>query len=104
VGSDGTVQTVVWESPAFKAGLAIGHRIIAINGLEYSPELLRSALEATADKRHPLALIVKQDKRYSTITLDYSGGLRYPRLEKQGEEESSLDRLLKGRTEGAPVG
>jgi hypothetical protein len=32
------------------------------------------------------------------LTLAYSGGLRYPRLEKSGEGEGSLDRLLKPRT------
>ena len=104
VGNDGLVQTVVWDSPAFKAGFAIGHRIVAVNGVEYSADLWRSSLRATAEKRSPLSLIVKQDKRYSTISLDYSGGLRYPRLEKQGEGESSLDRLLMERTSEAPVG
>jgi predicted metalloprotease with PDZ domain len=103
VGNDGLVQTVVWDSPAFKAGMAVGHRIIAINEVEYSPDLLRAALAATTDRRTPLSLIVKQDKRYSMITLDHSGGLRYPRLEKVGEGESSLDRLLKARTGEAPV-
>ena len=104
VGNDGLVQTVVWDSPAFKAGFAVGHRIVAVNGVEYSADLWRSSLRATAEKRSPLSLIVKQDKRYSTISLDYSGGLRYPRLEKQGEGESSLDRLLMERTSEAPVG
>jgi predicted metalloprotease with PDZ domain len=104
VGNDGLVQTVVWDSPAFKAGFAIGQRIVAVNGGEYSADLWRSSLRATAEKRAPLSLIVKQDKRYSTISLDYSGGLRYPRLEKQGEGESSLDRLLMERTSEAPVG
>jgi hypothetical protein len=32
------------------------------------------------------------------LTLAYSGGLRYPRLEKTGEGEGSLDRLLKPKT------
>jgi hypothetical protein len=41
---------------------------------------------------------VKQDSNYRTIRLDYSFGLRYPRLEKSGEGEGSLDRLLQPRT------
>lgn len=98
VGHDGVVQAVVWDSPAFKAGMTIGTHIVAVGGIEYSADLLRSALRQTSDGRSPLALLVKQGKRYRTITLDYSDGLRYPRLEKTGEEESSLDRLLSPRT------
>ena len=59
--------------------------------------------DATA-KTHPLSLIIKQGSRYRNITLDYSGGIRYPRLEKTGEGESSLDRLLARKTGGAPAG
>jgi predicted metalloprotease with PDZ domain len=103
VANDGAVQSVVWDSPAFKAGMTIGNRIVAINGTEYSAELFRSSLKDATDKKRPLSLILKQDKRYRTITLDYSGGLRYPRLEKIGEGESSLDRLLSSRTNGTPV-
>lgn len=102
-GNDGTVQSVVWDSPAFRAGLVVGDRIIAVNGVEYSGEMFRAGLRQSVDRKSPLSLIVKQDRRYRTMTLDYSGGLRYPRLEKIGEGESSLDRLLKARTGGAPV-
>ncbi|MBB5987707.1 M61 family metallopeptidase [Sphingobium lignivorans] len=101
--ADGNVTAVIWDSPAFKAGMAVGNRIIAINGEEFSTDLLRSAIGATAEKRTPLSFIVKQDRQYRTITLDYSGGLRYPRLEKTGEGKTSLDRLLESRTGTAPV-
>jgi hypothetical protein len=56
------------------------------------------AIKNATDARTPIQIIVKQDKYYRTLSLDYSGGLRYPRLEKTGEGEGSLDRLLKPKT------
>ena len=102
VGEDGIVRTVVWDSPAFRAGMAIGNDITAIGDTEFSAEAFREAVRATAEGRS-LTLTVRRDKRYRTITLDYSGGLRYPRLEKTGEGQTSLDRLLTARAGGAPV-
>ncbi|UZW54640.1 peptidase M61 [Sphingobium sp. JS3065] len=94
VKNDGEISNVVWDSPAFKAGLAIGSKIVAINGDEYSGEVFKAAIRSGK----PLQIIVKQDKYYRTLSLAYSGGLRYPRLEKMGEGEGSLDRLLKPKT------
>ena len=42
----------------------------------------------------PVQLIVRQQDAYRTVTLDWHGGLRYPRLEKIGKGDSGLDRLL----------
>ncbi len=94
VKSDGEISNVVWDSAAFKAGLVTGAKIVAINGDEYSGEVFKTALKAA----QPMQIIVKQDKYYRTLALAYSGGLRYPRLEKSGEGDGSLDRLLKPRT------
>jgi predicted metalloprotease with PDZ domain len=104
VNNSGDVQSVVWNSPAFAAGITVGAKVVAVNGEEYSTKLLRAGLKDSTDKKHPLSLIIKQGTRYRTITLDYSGGIRYPRLEKTGEGESSLDRLLAPKTGGAPAG
>jgi predicted metalloprotease with PDZ domain len=98
VTNSGDVRNVVWNSPAFQAGMTVGTRIVAVNGNEFSPEEFRNGLKSATDKNRPLSLIIKQEKRYRMITLDYSGGIRYPRLEKSGEGETSLDRLLSSRT------
>ncbi|WP_340266283.1 M61 family metallopeptidase [Sphingobium mellinum] len=94
VKNDGDISSVVWNSAAFKAGLATGVKIVAINGDEFSGDVFKAALKSAK----PMQLIVRQDKYYRTLTLAYSGGLRYPRLEKTGEGEGSLDRLLKPTT------
>ncbi|WP_264586066.1 M61 family metallopeptidase [Sphingobium sp. B7D2B] len=97
VGEDGVVRSVIWDSPAFKAAIAVGDSITAVGDTEFSADVFREGVRATAQK-HPLVLTLRRDKRYRTITLDYSGGLRYPRLEKSQEGSTSLDRLLTART------
>lgn len=98
VKTDGDILTTIWDSPAFKAGLASGMKIVAINGTEYSGDVFKASLtQAKADKK-PLELIVKQGKNIRVIRLDYFLGVRYPRLTKTGEGEGSLDRLLQSKT------
>ncbi|MEQ6334049.1 peptidase M61 [Sphingobium sp. MK2] len=94
VKNDGEISAVIWDSAAFKAGLVIGAKILAVNGDEFSGDVWKAAIKA----KQPIQIILRQDKYYRTLSLDYSGGLRYPRLEKTGEGEGSLDRLLKPRT------
>jgi predicted metalloprotease with PDZ domain len=94
VKNDGEVSGVIWDSAAFKAGLTVGAKILAVNGDEFSGDAWKAAIKA----KSPVQIILKQDKYFRTLTLDYSGGLRYPRLEKTGGGEGSLDRLLKPRT------
>jgi predicted metalloprotease with PDZ domain len=98
VRDDGGIDMVMWDSPGFRAGLSSGDRIYAVGGVEYSRTRLLDALRATAAGKQPLQLLVKRGHRFTTITLDYSGGIRYPRLEKTREGDGSLDRLLKPRT------
>ena len=94
VKNDGEISAVIWDSAAFKAGLVTGAKIVAVNGDEFSGDVWKAAIKA----KQPIQIILRQDKYYRTLSLDYSGGLRYPRLEKTGEGEGSLDRLLKPRT------
>jgi predicted metalloprotease with PDZ domain len=98
VKNDGEISSVIWDSPAFKAGLTVGAKIIAVNGTEFSQDIFKSALKDSKDPKKPVEIILKRDKSFRNIRLDYSGGLRYPRLEKIGEGDGSLDRLLKPKT------
>ncbi len=93
IGKDGGINSVVWDSPAFAAGLDNGDTITAVNGLAYSPEKLKEAITAAKDGT-PITLLVKKGERIDTRVIDYKGGLRYPRLAKIGDGETGLDRLL----------
>lgn len=80
VGKDGNLRNVLWDSLAFKAGLTIGTTIVAVNGDEYDADGLKDAIKAAKTGTAPIALLVKKDGHFRTVSLDYHGGLRYPNL------------------------
>lgn len=93
IDKDNGLDQVIWDGPAFKAGLTVGARLLAVNGLEFDTDRLKKAIKAKA----PFDLLVKEGDRYRTVRFDYAGGLRYPRLEKTTTGEAWLDRLLAPR-------
>src|SRR5206468_5474981 len=47
----GNVTEVVWDSPAFRAGLTTASKLIAVNGQEFAPEVLLEAIRAAKDRK-----------------------------------------------------
>ena len=82
VGKDGTLKNVLWESLAYKAGLAIGMKIVAVNGLEFDADNLKDVVKAGKTSKDAISLLVKDGAHYKTVSIDYHGGLRYPHLER----------------------
>ena len=82
VGKDNTLAVVLWDSPAFKAGLTAGNTIVAVNGIPFDPDVLKDIVKAAATSKDPIELIVKGTDRYRVVHIDYHGGLRYPHLER----------------------
>ena len=97
VDKSGKITSTLWEGPAFKAGLVSGAEIVAVNGKEFSGERISNAVSATKEGSK-VELIIKRGDDYETITIPYTGGLRYPHLVKTVKGEAGLDRLLTPRT------
>ena len=87
---EATINGVLWDGPSFKAGLAVGQKILAVNGIAYDTLRLKEAITAAKDGQHPINLIVRDGDHFKTVTIDYRDGLRYPRLERI---EGAPDRL-----------
>ncbi|MDE2279996.1 MAG: M61 family metallopeptidase [Xanthomonadaceae bacterium] len=83
----GTIYDVQWNGPAFKAGLVPGLDIVAVNGKDYSPDALKDAVKAAKGGSAPIELLVKNVDVYSTVKVDYHGGLRYPHLVRAGGKD-----------------
>ncbi|MFL5295032.1 MAG: M61 family metallopeptidase [Phenylobacterium sp.] len=81
IGRDTEITSVQWDSPAFKAGLTVGGRLVAVNGVAYDADRLKEAITA-AKAGAPLDLLVKTGDHYRTVAIAWKGGLRYPRLER----------------------
>jgi predicted metalloprotease with PDZ domain len=93
---EGTVDSVMWGSPAFKAGITESSQLLSINGTAYSDDVLLDALRSAQTKQTPLELILRKGDRYSIVQLDYHGGLRYPHLQRN-QTAARLDDILAAR-------
>src|SRR5262249_49721800 len=98
VGKGGDIADVLWDGPAFKAGLSPGMKLVAVNGKEYSSDAIKDAVTAAAkDKNQAVELLVKNFDEYKTIRIDYHDGLKYPHLERVNGKADRLSELLKAR-------
>ena len=96
VNDDGKVRGVVWDGIAFDNNIITGQTIEAVNGTAYSPEVMKDAITKAKDGT-PIELLVKRDEEYRTVSIDYTGGLRWPWLVRKGEGEALLDQFLEAK-------
>ena len=90
VGKEGKLVDVHWGGPAFNAGLVTGTTLLAVNGLTYDDDKLKDAIRA----RGPLELLVKIGDHVRSVQVSYTGGPRYPRLERVAGSAERLDMIL----------
>ncbi|MBU6320253.1 MAG: peptidase M61 [Alphaproteobacteria bacterium] len=96
VDSNGKITSVNWDGPAFRAGLTTLSTVTAVNGEAFSPTRLREAVAATSAGT-PVQLLLRTGEEFRTVTLDYSGGARYPHLERIEGAPAHLDDILAPR-------
>jgi predicted metalloprotease with PDZ domain len=77
---NGRVGDVRENSPAWKAGLAVGETIVAVDGQTFDPDTFDYALTTAQHDGKPMTLLVAQDGWYATLDVDYHGGPLYPHL------------------------
>lgn len=90
----GKVEDVLWNGPAFKAGLAPGMTIVAIDGHPYSTGVLRSEIAEAQKSRNPLQIVATGDGVTKSYTVDYAGGLKYPHLIRVPTTSDYLQQIL----------
>lgn len=82
LGRDADITQVQWDGPAFKAGLTVGMKLVAVNGIAYDAERLKETITEAKTGAGAIDLLVKAGDHYKTVSIDYHDGLRYPRLER----------------------
>jgi predicted metalloprotease with PDZ domain len=92
---DGTVQDSIVTKPAYLAGISPGMKVVAVNGRQFTPQVLRLALRAGTTLKEPLRLLVLNDDYYKTCTIDYHGGEVFPHLVREAGSPDLLDEILK---------
>ncbi len=98
LGKDAMIESVDWDMPAFKAGLTADTQIIAVDGDAYEDTRLKEVIRASAKDGQSIALLVKTNNQYRTVTVDYRGGLRYPHLERIAGTPDRLGEILSPKT------
>ncbi|HET7662423.1 MAG TPA: hypothetical protein VFK31_02190, partial [Rhodanobacteraceae bacterium] len=78
--SGGRVADVRWNGPAFKAGLAPGMRIVAVDGKAWNIGTLRDRIARAQQDKRPIHIRAKGDGVTRRYTIHYDGGLKYPHL------------------------
>jgi predicted metalloprotease with PDZ domain len=92
---DGTIRDVLYSSPAYKAELGPGMKIVAVDGRTYTSELMHNVIRDAKNSKEPITLIVVNTGYYRTVKIDYHGGERYPHLERVNSKPDLLDQILK---------
>jgi predicted metalloprotease with PDZ domain len=96
VGADTVISDVLFDSPAFRAGLGPGMKIVAVNGRRMSDDALRAGIRDSVNE--PIELIIDNDDNFRVVSIDYHGPERYPELERIVKTPAILDDILKPRT------
>ena len=97
VGKGGAINDVLWDGPAFKAGVSPGMTVVAVNGHDYDADGLKDAIKAAKGGNQPIELLVKNFDEYRTLRVAYHDGLQYPHLVRDESKPDTLSKLLKAR-------
>jgi predicted metalloprotease with PDZ domain len=94
VGPDGMIFDSIVGSPAYRAGVTSGMKLVGVNGRVYTPDGLQDAIDAAKGSTEPIQLLVVDDDYYRTANVDYHGGPEYPHLVRETGKPDYLDELI----------
>jgi predicted metalloprotease with PDZ domain len=96
--NEGSIADVRWNSPADKAKLFPGQKIIAVDGNVFSSDALKDAIKKAKGATEPIHLILQSDTFVTTADIDYHDGERYPSLVRVDGTPDYLDDITKPLT------
>lgn len=94
IADKGQVLDVRENSPAWKAGLSPGVKVLAVNGQEWDPDVLEYAVKTAAHSSAGIAFIADNDGAVGTYTVNYHGGLRFPHLVRIAGTPDMLAKIM----------
>jgi predicted metalloprotease with PDZ domain len=92
---DGTVVDVIPDTPADRAGVAPGMKLLGVNNRRFTKDRLHDAVAATKGGKEKLVFLLENQEYFKTVTLDYAEGKRYPHLERDNGKPDLLTEILK---------
>ena len=97
MGIRAKVLDVLWDGPAFRAGMVKGMEILSVDGTTYSHAAMQDALDTCGADGGSIELVVRRLDRIRTLTIESPCGQRYPSLKPNGEGPHLLDAILAPR-------
>ncbi|PXV55439.1 Predicted metalloprotease, contains C-terminal PDZ domain [Dyella jiangningensis] len=97
---DGDVIDVLWNGPAFKAGMAPGMKLVSINDRAFSASVLHDEMARAQQSRQLLQLRVKNDGVSELHVVHYVDGPKYPNLVRAPGKPDVLREILAPRPGG----
>jgi predicted metalloprotease with PDZ domain len=94
VGPEGVVGDVLHGGVGDRTGLGPGMKIVAVNGRQYDPNILRAAIIDAQHIIQPIELIVENTGFYKVLQFNYHGGEKFPVLERVAGTPDRLDEIL----------
>ena len=91
---EGSIEDVIYDGPSYKAGIGPGMKVKAVNGQQFSPQVLKDAIDAGKATTAPIQLIVANGAQVETYSINYHGGLLYPHLERDESRPDFLGDIL----------
>jgi predicted metalloprotease with PDZ domain len=97
VSKEDKVGDVLPDSPAGRAGMAAGEKLLGVGGHVYSDRAMEAALADAKGGNAPIEIVTADGDAIRTHRLDYHGGPRYPHLERIDGKADVLGEILKAR-------
>jgi predicted metalloprotease with PDZ domain len=98
VGEEGGIPDVIPGSPADRAGISGGMKLLAVNGRRWTGDLLRTAIKEAKGSTAPIELLVENGDTFKTCAIDYHDGEHYADLERDNSKPDLLGEIVKART------
>ena len=99
VKNDGTIADVVDGSPASAAGLMPKMKITSVNGRKFDGDVLREEIRAKA----PIDVFVEQGSFAGKFRVNYSGGERFPHLQRIDGKPDFLTDIMRPHAPPRPL-
>jgi len=98
LGTDGSVNDVTLDGPAFKAGIGYGMKVVAVDGRAFTVNDYKRAITDASAIHRAVQFIVVDGATYKVLTLRPTGGFGFPHLERDATKPDLLTAIISPRT------
>ena len=99
LSEEGAIVDVLSGSPADRAGVAPGTKLLAVNGRQFTRDSMLAAIREGKTGSAPIELLIKDGEFYRTFRADCHTGGRYPDLERDPSQPDLLNAIGQSRVQ-----